>query len=340
MSAGVMRASSSARNGRLAGFAAAEVAAATALSALVILLTALFVTADTHSAAESITPVITNFLRSDAWWQTSVEPLRRAAMHVLRDDETDPAAVAVMRCDAEWWGKSLSVDQAERLAENRLTVFIRRARWLAPAPAAALGRSSAMLVFEAVETLSAEAAAGLAGHTGHIRLDALTAVDGDVARSLAACPGWLAINGLRVIDAASARELAAHRGRLCLNGLVAVDEVVAESLALVDGDLCLNGITSLTPPVAAALARHRHGLFLNGVREIDEGTAREFTRFRGVTLGLDGLTSLDALTPETADAFRTTRGVSLVRVHPRRPYPRTPFVAPDQSLPSEDRPCR
>lgn len=291
-------------------------AATVASSVLVILLSVLLSKADVRGGADAISRGVTCALRSDASWIAPLESLRLVAVHVIRGDQPHAAAVAVMRCDAEWWKDSLSAEQAERLAAAPLTVFIRRARWLDPPAADVLGRSSAMLVFEAVEMLSAESAAGLAGHTGHIRLDALSSVDRHVARSLASCSGWLAINGLRELDPVSAHELAAHSGRFCLNGLATIDKAVAESLASVDGDLCLNGIESLTQPVGAALARHRHGLYLNGVREIDEGTAREFTSFRGVTLALDGLTTLLALTPETARALRTARGVSTARVHP------------------------
>lgn len=294
---------------RLAGFAAAELVSAIVTSVTLILLAVLAITSEGRGDVGHMPRPLPRIASLEA----CVGHLRHVIADHLGREDSAPRRVSVMRCDAEWWGDVLPVEEAERLSTTPLTVYVRRARWLDPAAATVLGRSSAMLVFDCVESLSARAAAGLAGHAGHIRLDALTTLDSDVARSLAACRGWLAINGLREIDHASARALSAHSGMLSLNGIVVIDETVAESLALMEGDLCLNGILSLTPPAAEALARHRHRLHLCGLREIDEEVATALADYRGTMLALDGLTTLQALTPETARRLRSARGISLQR---------------------------
>jgi len=222
-------------------------------------------------------------------WQTMLGQLSRDIHARLRG-----VAPADACGTANWWATALSADDAETLAANPSAIFIRRATTVDGPAARALGRSTALLVFDALDSLSRDAAAGLAGHAAGIRLDAVVTLDPDAARSLGRCRGPLSLNGLRSLDADVARELAAHRGHLSLNGVVRLAPEAAALLAMHDGEVCLNGLTSISAPVAAALARHRHRLNLNGLATLDADVATALAGFRGSLLSLDGVTRLTA----------------------------------------------
>lgn len=114
------------------------------------------------------------------------------------------------------------------------------------------------LRFDALPTLSAEAAAGFAEFKGRLFLDKLTELPPDVAQALTAFKGELRLNGLREISVESAAALGkpGRKGALWL-GIETLPVDVARVLAPHHpGPLMFHGIRTLPDDAAEAIAAH------------------------------------------------------------------------------------
>ena len=119
----------------------------------------------------------------------------------------------------------------------------------------------------------------------------------------------LNLNWLTSIDRDVARELSYFGGNiLCLDGLISIDKEVAHELTKVRPgrfgpwtskdsktpykSIYLNGLISITKDVAQGLAKCDGGLQLNSLKLMDSEMVREFTKFKGFLLYIQGLESI------------------------------------------------
>ena len=158
----------------------------------------------------------------------------------------------------------------------------------------------------------------------------------------------LNLNWLTSIDRDVARELSYFGGNiLCLDGLISIDKEVAHELTKVRPgrfgpwtskdsktpykSIYLNGLISITKDVAQGLAKCDGGLQLNSLKLMDSEMVREFTKFKGFLLYIQGL---ESIAPED---------YTLLKQSLKYPVPGKSYrvVLPDmrngaQSLPPED----
>lgn len=176
-----------------------------------------------------------------------------------------------------------------------------------PGEASLLSSYKNHLTLPKVKVLGPQAASMFSKHQGFLSLPALRELTPESARALAARAGiGLSLEGLKSMTPDVAKELAHARSGLTL-GLETIPPEVASALAPLDSSLVLNQLGSITPEVARSLASSDRWLKLNGLTTLEVDVAAALAEHPG-WLSLDGL---DSITPEAAEALGQFRGKSL-----------------------------
>jgi hypothetical protein len=188
---------------------------------------------------------------------------------------------------------SLTVEKAQELAAQK--------------PVTKSGLDGYFWPFDALTSLSPEAAEVLVKPAVNLSFNSLTDLSPETAKVLATHAAStpfgsadLRLGGLKRLSPQAAEALAAHQGMVLLYGLEKLDSVpLAQKLARQWGELRL-GLRELSPEIAAELAKHRG-------TEVSKKEGPQHRIDRAVSvLRIDRLQSI---TPETAEALAAHEGV-------------------------------
>jgi len=199
---------------------------------------------------------------------------------------------------------------AEVLAEFRGEMLILGLKSLSPEVAAALAKSQAATVWlHSVTSVSPEAAGAIATLPGDLFLTGLTDLDSvPLAEKLAAQPGALSFPYLTTISPEIADALTKNQRSLTLAGLSDVSLEVQEVLAQTVGGLSLPNLTSLDS-LALAKKLASSVVLLPKVPQLSAEQLVAMLDAKGQGSFFGGVyLSLDAVTPEIADALAANRG--------------------------------
>jgi hypothetical protein len=188
---------------------------------------------------------------------------------------------------------TLTLQEAERLAQQDKALDLSRVTSISDAVAEALAKHKGILNLDGITELSAAQAKALARHDGELDLAGLAAISDETAEALSKHRDLLFL-GVTTLSERQGEILATHEGGLLsLERLATISDRLAGALAAYSGSLDLDGLTIISDKQAEALRTHRGGrLYLNGLKTLTDKQAEALGKHTGDALDLNGLTIL------------------------------------------------
>jgi len=197
---------------------------------------------------------------------------------------------------------------ARVLAGRSESLCLRRLRSLDAESAAALAtHKGPVLEFDALESLSPEAARALTAFNGRLDMDSPVDIPAEIIAILATHRSWLDL-GIETLSPEVATVLARHRGGLGLGSVTSLTPAAARGLAAAPGAIQLYRLATLDAETAAALATHRGDLDIPNLKSLPAEAARALMNLEGA-LNLDRLPAVD---PALAQVLASRRGGPLL----------------------------
>ena len=205
--------------------------------------------------------------------------------------------------------QSLTVEQARQLVSERQQMreehrdsddsILDVIRILNPDSAAAMAAArGGDLTLPALKSLDASTAEALQEFEGHLSLPGLKEIDVAVAHALEGFQGDLSLDGLETLDPSVAKALAELWCKRLSLGIGWLDARTAKVLAKAQCDQLILQRLGLGAGVAEALAEFGGHLHCSGGNRISPDAAKALAGCKCLSLSLDGITSLDAITAE------------------------------------------